>query len=329
MHMEAVIPVYRPDEKLLRLLEGLQAQEQPVEKIHLVNTEKALFDDFLAKQGLAEEAFRSRFPQVDLVHIEKAAFDHGGTRNLGAGRASRDCDFLLFMTQDAVPADGKLTRELAEPFAGDPSLAACYARQLAGEGADCTERISRAFNYPEESRTKSQADFTKLGIKTYFCSNVCALYRADIFHSLGTFPAPMIFNEDMVFAGRALQAGYRIRYCAGARVIHFHHYGAWQQYHRNFDLGVSQAQHPEIFAGTGSEGEGMRYVKAVLAAMKREKSLGKAPGFLLTCAFRLWGYRRGKQYRKLSRKQILRATSNRGFWAIWWQAHPEENTDSR
>ncbi len=34
-----------------------------------------------------------------------------------------------------------------------------------------------------------------------------------------------------------------------------------QQFHRNFDLGVSQAEHPEVFEGVPSEGEGIRLVK--------------------------------------------------------------------
>ncbi|MGN1024091.1 MAG: glycosyltransferase family 2 protein [Lachnospiraceae bacterium] len=324
MRIEAVIPVYRPDEKLLRLLEGLSSQRAEVAAVHLVNTQKDLFDAFLQTQDMTEEAFLRSFPQVDLLHIEKKDFDHGATRNLGAGRCRKDADVILFMTQDAVPADENLTENLTAPMKEDALLAACCARQLAAPGADAAERISRQFNYPEVSRTKSQEDFEALGIKTYFCSNVCAAYRASIFWALGSFPSPMIFNEDMVFAGRALQAGYRIRYCADARVYHSHSYGPMQQFHRNFDLGVSQAQHPEIFSGTKSEGEGMRYVKAVLRTMRTEHGLSRAPAFLVCCAFRYLGYRKGKNYTKLSQKKILRYTGNRGFWDIWWRLHPQD-----
>ena len=40
---------------------------------------------------------------VEIVPIEKKDFDHGGTRNKGA--ALSRADYMLFMTQDAVPAD--------------------------------------------------------------------------------------------------------------------------------------------------------------------------------------------------------------------------------
>lgn len=324
MRIEAVIPVYRPDGKLLDLLEKLSRQRAPVAAIHLVNTQRDLFEAFLRAQGMTEETFAARFPLVDLCHIGKKDFDHGATRNLGAGRCSRDTQVILCMTQDAVPADENLTANLVQPLQEDARLAACCARQLAAPGASTAERLSRQFNYPDVSRTKSQEDFPELGIKTYFCSNVCAAYRMTIFRALGGFPAPMIFNEDMAFAGRALQAGYRIRYCADARVIHSHSYGPMQQFHRNFDLGVSQAQHPEIFAGAKSEGEGLRYVRAVLHVMRTEHSLREAPSFLVGCAFRYVGYRRGKNYRKLSRKEILRCTGNKGFWDSWWRVQPQE-----
>ena len=51
-------------------------------------------------------------------------------------------------------------------------------------------------------------------------------------------------------------------YVAEAKVIHSHNYTGRQQFHRNFDLAVSQAQHPEVFEGVPSEGEGIRMVKS-------------------------------------------------------------------
>ena len=65
----------------------------------------------------------------------------------------------------------------------------------------------------------------------------------------------------MIFAGQAVEAGYQIAYAADAQVIHSHNYTAMQQLHRNFDLGVSQADHPEVFGRLHSEGEGIRLVK--------------------------------------------------------------------
>ena len=47
---------------------------------------------------------------VEIVPIEKKDFDHGGTRNKGA--ALSRADYMLFMTQDAVPVDAYLIENL-------------------------------------------------------------------------------------------------------------------------------------------------------------------------------------------------------------------------
>ena len=83
-----------------------------------------------------------------------------------------------------------------------------------------------------------------------------------IFLSAGGFEDPTIFNEDMIFAGKRILAGDKVAYVAEAKVIHSHNYTGSQQFHRNFDLAVSQAQHPEVFEGVPSEGEGNPYGKS-------------------------------------------------------------------
>ena len=50
-----------------------------------------------------------------------------------------------------------------------------------------------------------------MGIKTYFCSNVCAAYKKEVFRKLGGFERQVNFNEDMLFAAKAVQAGWKDR----------------------------------------------------------------------------------------------------------------------
>ncbi len=313
--IDVVIPAFYPNKRLLDILDMLKRQTMPPRAVHIINTEEAGLSRLLSKEGTDQRALEARYAGIglEIIHIAREDFDHGGTRNQGARRAA-GADFVLMMTQDALPADEKLLQNLTAPFAADDRLAACYARQLANPDASAAEQYSRSFNYPDVSRTKSQADFAELGIKTYFCSNVCAVYRRDVLEKLGYFPEHMIFNEDMVFAGRAMQAGYHIRYEAGARVYHSHNYGPGAQFHRNFDLGVSQADHPEIFAASSSEGEGVRYVKAVVAHLQKTKAAGEIPGFVICCAARLIGYKLGKSYQKLPRGLCRSFSSNKSYW---------------
>lgn len=311
--IDVVIPTFHPDHKLLRILELLKKQKNPVRCVRIINSGREGFEQFLKEENLTEESLRESFPFLVLEHIPAAEFDHGGTRS----RAFSECggaDYILAMTQDALPADGDLTRRLREGLEQAEDIAVSYARQLPNPDASCEERISREFNYPDEPLVKSQEDVKRLGIKTYFCSNVCAMYRREIWEKLGGFPKKAIFNEDMIYAGKALQAGYRICYAAKACVYHSHSYTARQQFHRNFDLGVSQAQNPQIFGGLSSEGEGMHYVKAVIRRMKQEHELQKVPGVVLRCAARLLGYRLGKAYEKLPGRLVLACSSNQSFW---------------
>lgn len=308
LRTDVIIPAYRPGEEFEKLLERLSAQKYPINKILVMNTEKKFW----------KETWEQEYPLVEVRHLTKEEFDHGGTRRQAAELS--DAEILVFMTQDAMPADRELIGALVGALAENPQAGAAYARQLPKKDCRFLEKYTRSFNYPEQSCLKTEKDVQTYGIKTYFCSNVCAAYDHRIYDEIGGFPEHAIFNEDMVYAGGALQAGYRIAYVADACVYHSHSYTAAQQFHRNFDLGVSQAQNPQIFARFSSEGEGMQYVKAVIRQMRKEKKAGEIPGFVLRCAARFAGYRMGKAYEHLPEKLILRFTSNRGFWIQQKQA---------
>ena len=312
MTFDIIIPTYKPDQRLFKIIKMLRSQSVPPNRIILINTEKKYMDDLLATEGAAEKGF-------EVINISEEDFDHGATRNEGAKGST--ADLLLFMTMDALPADAHMTENMIKAFE-EPDVAAVYARQLPYENASLGERFSRSFNYPGESLVKSSDDRERLGIKTYFCSNACAMYDRVVFEKLGRFPVNMIFNEDMVFAHTLIENGYRIAYAADATVYHSHNYTNMQQFHRNFDLAVSQAMHPEVFEGVSSESEGRSYVKdALFYFVKNRRPLYFIP-FAFACAFRLAGYRLGKRYRKLSRGCILRCTASpKYFKKLWSESH--------
>lgn len=307
MKIDVIIPTYRPGIELFSLLDRLEKQSTPVRNIVLMNTEKKYFDRLTEKMKFAE-----RYPNVQVHHLPRGEFDHGGTRHRGAELS--DADIFVTMTQDAMPVDAALVENLVSNLRG--RVAVSYARQLPGEDSSTFEKVSRYFNYPDSSRIKTAADMDVLGIKTFFCSNVCAAYRRDIYEELGGFLRHTIFNEDMIYAAKAIRAGYAVSYEAGAKVIHSHCYTNLQQLRRNFDLGVSQAQHPEIFGGIASEAEGKRLVKEAWRYLKREKKAYQFPGFCLQCGFKYAGYLLGKHYERLPRRWILKITTNREYWTL-------------
>ena len=100
-----------------------------------------------------------------------------------------DADIVVMMTQDAVPADPFLLEKLSEVLNEHPDAVAAYARQIPDQNCGLLENM-REFSIIPKSQIKSQKDLPKLGIKTYFCSNVCAAYRRGVYLELGGFPHP-------------------------------------------------------------------------------------------------------------------------------------------
>ena len=301
MTADIVIPVYRPGAELGELLSRLADQTILAGKIILMNTEEAYFPAELPE----------RYENVEVHHVTKQEFDHGGTRDQGI-RLS-EADVVICLTQDAMPADEHLVEELLKPFA-DPSVWAAYGRQLPKENCREVEKYTRSFNYPDESRIKGKEDLPVLGIKTFFCSNVCAAWRREKYKELGGFVKRTIFNEDMIYAGTIIKAGGRIAYCADAQVVHSHNYSALQQFHRNFDLAVSQTMHPEIFGGIRSESEGIRLVKRSLSYCIKIRKPWLMIQVVTQSAGKLLGYKLGQRYERLPRKLVLACTMNREFW---------------
>ena len=300
--VDVIIPTYRPGPEVRELLRRLLLQTCPVGHILIVNTDETKWDPTVT-EGI---------PNVQVFHIAKSAFDHGSARNLGA--AHSEADYIVFMTQDAIPCDRYVIERLVDSLKSSPDIKAAYARQLPKKGCRVIERYQRSFNYPPESRVKRIEDLDELGIKTFFCSNVCACYDRKYYLESGGFAVPSIFNEDMIFAGNAVKAGYAVAYAAEARVLHSHNYTVMEQFHRNFDNGVSQAMHPEIFEGIRSEGEGMKMVKkTVLYLLKKGKGY-LIPYLVIQSACKLLGFSLGKKVNKLPEWLIMYCTMSPDFW---------------
>lgn len=301
LDITVIIPTYKPGSAFRELLKGLMSQTVAPKQVLIFNTQ----EEYFHPEDVED------IPNCRVVHISKEEFDHGGTRD----RAARMCGtrLMVFMTMDAVPGDSHLLEELRKPFR-DQRVWAAYARQLPAPDCSPLERFTRSFNYGPKSRIKTREDLGELGIKTFFCSNVCAAYRREDYLRLGGFERRTIFNEDMIFAGKIIQEGGAIAYCARARVIHSHNYTGLQQFKRNFDLGVSQADHPEVFGMAKSESEGVRMVAKTASWLAGSGQLLWLPRLVWQSGCKFAGYRMGKSYRKLPQGLIRRCTMNREYW---------------
>ena len=302
MSIEVIIPTYKPSDEFEKVLDILDKQSLPPETVQIVNTEEQFWNT----------AWDLRYPRLLLHHIKRSDFDHGGTRKEAAEKSG--ADILVFMTQDAVPADKNLIRELVRPILEDPSVGASYARQLPKSDCRDIERYYRYFSYPKVDDLRQESDKEKLGIRTYFCSDVCAAYRKSAYEAAGGFPPRAIFNEDMVCVARMLQKGYKVAYNPRAKVYPSHNYSCMEQLRRNFDLGVSHVVFSDVFGDLHAEGEGIAMVFAnARHQLKRFRFLSVIYLFAQSF-FKYAGYRLGRSYQKLPRWMIHACTMNPGYW---------------
>lgn len=319
---DLIIPTYRPDGGFCELLSRIERQSLMPQRLIIVNTDEHAWE-LSGMQDTIESGSLASITEI--YHVSKSEFRHGATRNKAA--AWGDSPLMVFMTQDAIPADNVLFERLLAPIgetaatdtgtagnAGGCRIAMTYARQLAGKRAGQIESITRDFNYPDKSVTKTAADKDRLGIKTYFASDVCAGYDRSIFEKLGGFESDVIFDEDMLYAARLIDAGYAVRYCADARVYHAHDYTPMQQLRRNFDNGATQAMHPEVFAGISNESEGIRLVQETARELIRRGRGWLIPELVVQSAFKYAGFRLGRAYRLLPGSLTERLSTNKEYW---------------
>lgn len=305
--VDVIILTYKPGKQIFELIDSLEKQSYPIHKIILMNTEEKYFE-----KRFYGTRFLEKYKNIEVHHLSSKEFDHGRTRRRAVEYSN--ADIFICMTQDAIPANDKLVENLVHAITSQDQVVAAYARQLPYEDCREIERFTRSFNYPEESSVKSIADLDRLGIKTFFCSNVCAAYHRNMYDRLGGFVKKTIFNEDMIFAGKAIKAGEKIAYVADACVYHSHNYTCMQQLKRNFDLGVSQAQHPEIFKDVPSESEGIKMVKKTITHLKEKKLWYLIPYLIASSGCKYLGYQLGIHYKSLPYGIIIKCTNQKSYW---------------
>lgn len=232
---------------------------------------RVLVIDSGSRDGTPEAA---RSAGCDLLTIQPEEFNHGATRQMAFWHLQSRVDVLVYLTQDVLLADEDSIRRLVQALEAQPDAGAAYGRQLPHAGASLEARLQRAFNYPAESRVKSLADRSLLGIKTPYLSDSFAAYRRSALAAVGGFPV-VEACEDMYVGGRLLLAGYTIVYAADAAVHHSHEYTLAGNFSRYYTTGHFHGQEPwlrKAFGGSG--GEGLRLLRYQLRAAWREGGLG-------------------------------------------------------
>ena len=297
-----IIPSYNGETHLRRMLPALRGQQLAPSQIVVI--------DSSSRDGSAAVA-REHGCRVEV--IPQTEFNHGGTRNRAAALIGDEADVLVFMTQDALPADEQFLAELVAPVVAGEVMAT-YARQEPYPEAAPGEVFTRRRNYPDQSQRRAAADIARLGLRAFFFSNVASAIGREAFHRLGGFPERVIMNEDMLFCARALEAGGTVAYQASARVFHSHNYSFVQQFRRYFDIGAFLADQGCEISRAKAGGDGVRFAAAQFAWLIARGHLLSAIRSPFESALKFVAFHLGRRHRWLPRWLKRRCSMHALYW---------------
>lgn len=302
--LSVIIPTLQAESQLPDLLAALGRQTQSPDEILVIDSSSS--DHTLA---LAQAA------GCRTEKIARAEFNHGHTRNLAALAARGD--ILIFMTQDALPADGLFLSELVAPIATGRA-AASFARQLPYPDATPLARFQRLFQYPPHSPDPTSG----VQLKS-FCSNSASAVSREAFAQVEGFPAYVLCCEDQILSLKLQQQGWRVDYVPEAKVFHSHNLSWQATFRRYFDNGAAFASSQAAFGRAHVGGDGLRYARGLLRflARRREWSWFLPAGAEL--AGKALGYFAGQHASQLPLWLTRRFTTLPGYWTSRrpaWQA---------
>ncbi len=300
MKISIIIPTLNAQATIGNLLTAIRGQTLSPEEIIIIDSESYDNTPQIAKRYGAR-----------VIRIKRVDFGHGRTRNLAASKAKGE--ILVFLTQDALLA----TTDTLENLVGvlqQPDVAASYGRQLPRSNAMPLEKFARNFNYPDKPILKSKKHIKKLGIKTFFFSNVYSAIKKREFEEVGGFPDDAIANEDMVLAARLVLKGYKVAYVPEAEVLHSHNYNLINQLKRYFDIGVSLNRNRWILNYVSATPEGIRFLKEELEYLWKSYAYNWIPYALLEALVKYFGFKLGLAENALPIWLKKKLSMNWHFW---------------
>jgi rhamnosyltransferase len=196
--VSAVIRAYNEGERIGRLLKGLEQQTVKLDEIILVDSGST--DDTVA---IAEAA------GCNIVHIAKREFSFGRALNRGCAAASGD--ILLFASAHVYPVYDTHVEHIVSAFDRD-GVAIAYGRQVGDERTKFSESRVMLKWFPNQNIWDQDHPFS---------NNANAAVLKSVWQE-SPYDETLTGLEDLDFAKKALEKGYKIAYVADAPVVHVH-----------------------------------------------------------------------------------------------------------
>lgn len=277
--IEVICPLYNAQDYIMDLNKSILMQKDVnLKKITYILTESSDDSEKILKEN-----------SIDYAKIKKQDFNHALTREKAA-MASK-ADIVVFITQDVVIKDSEWLKKLTENI-GKDKIAISYSRQKTKY--DNIEKYIREYNYPKESFAVSEADIEEKGIKTFFVSDAASAIDAKVFKKLKGYDGKKLpISEDMYFAYKVINNGYRINYEADSVVYHSHKFTLKQIYER-YKLTGQFFKENDYLSVYGVNGSGWGLAKYVIKHAFKDGSIKVMLRWLPDMGARWIGMRVGK-----------------------------------
>lgn len=222
-----VIPTWNGAKTLKRVLPAVLSQRCNFSfEVIIIDSE--------SRDGTAELV--QKFNSIKYFQIRKRDFNHGATRQWAAEKGKGE--FVVFLTQDATPANEIWLSSLVNAFELDSSVVGVYSRQV--PYPDCpsldAERILEWYGAQQKIQYLNGVKWEELlPMERRLCANFddvsCCIRRKVLLE----FPyRSMPYAEELKWARRILQAGKKLVYEPMSIVQHSHRRSPLYEFKRRY-----------------------------------------------------------------------------------------------
>ncbi len=198
MNCSIVIRAYNEEKHIGRLLEGIG--HQTVKDVEIILVDSGSTDSTVS----IAESFGAR-----VVRIPSGEFTFGRSLNFGVQAATRD--LIVIASAHVYPVYPDWLETLLRPFENS-NVALTYGKQRGPGSAKFSEQQIFHQWYP---------DAGNLNQATAFCNNANAAIRKRLWEE-NPYDETLTGLEDLAWAKRAKEQGYKIAYVAEAEIVHAH-----------------------------------------------------------------------------------------------------------
>lgn len=211
--VSVVIPTYNGEDDIYQLLNALKSQKG-IENIEIIVVDSESNDRTLE---ICKEY------KVNIIEIAQTEFSHSYARNLGASNANGD--YIIFMTQDALPSNEYWIYNMLTPIIKHDIVAvSCIEKPK--ENCELAYRVESenfakylgAYNTDRIGYLPKKQNYETMRINGQLNDVSCIIIKSifDQFKYVGDYA------EDLDMGVRLIRAGYKVALLSSEKVIHSH-----------------------------------------------------------------------------------------------------------